>query len=116
MRRNSETDIGALVDELSRLRRRAARQKRTSKSDSEAWRTWSATMDEIVRTSERVIAHPASDPRSLAAKFSAIVWLIEVNDSLLDRGDLRRLRRFGRTLYPLGRGSQATPSPSESRS
>jgi hypothetical protein len=46
-----------------------------------------------------------ADIGSLAAKFSAIVWLIESNDSLLDAGDLRRLRRFGRDLSVLAGGT-----------
>ena len=47
MGRNSEMDLGALERELSRLRRRAVRQKRTIKTSPEAWQKWSATMDEI---------------------------------------------------------------------
>jgi hypothetical protein len=31
------------------------------------------------------------------------LWLIEVNESVLDSGDLRRLRRFGRELDLLAR-------------
>lgn len=116
MRRDSKMDISALLDELSRLRRRAAHQRRKINSNAEAWSIWSATMDEIARATDRIISHPASDPESLAARFYAILWLIEVNQSLLDTSDLRRLRRFGRNLYRLRGGSQATPSPSESRS
>jgi hypothetical protein len=41
-------------------------------------------------------ASPAPHVSSLAAKFNAILWQIEINQGLLDRGDLRRLRRFGR--------------------
>ena len=104
MRRNSEMDVGALERELSRLRRRAARQKRTIKSSPEAWQRWSATMDEVAGLTQRLVASPAPDLERLAAKFSAILWLIEVNDSLLDGGDLRRLRRFGRDLSVLAGG------------
>jgi hypothetical protein len=104
MRRNSETDVGALERELSRLRRRAARQKRTIKSSPEAWQRWSATMVEIAGLTQRLVASPAPDLERLAAKFSAILWLIEVNESLLDSGDLRRLRRFGRDLSVLSGG------------
>ena len=46
---------------------------------------------------------PAPDLASLAAKFRAILWLIEVNGSLLDQSDLARLRRFGRELSLLAR-------------
>jgi hypothetical protein len=101
MRRKSEIDIGALADELSRLRRRAARQKRSIASGPEAWQRWSGTMDEIVGLTQRLVASPAPDLDGLSAKFGAILWLIEVNESLLDSGDLRRLRRFGRDLSAL---------------
>lgn len=101
MRRNSEMDVGALERELSRLRRRAARQKHNIKSKPEAWQRWSATMDEIAGLTQRLVASPAPDLERLAAKFRAILWLIEVNESLLDSGDLRRLRRFGRDLSAL---------------
>jgi hypothetical protein len=104
MRRNSESDVSALERELSRLRRRAARQKRNIRSSPDAWRDWSATMDEIAGLTQRLVASPAPDLGSLAAKFSAILWLIEVNESLLDSGDLRRLRRFGRNLTNLAGG------------
>ena len=98
---DSEIDTEALVQELSRLRRRAARQKRSIASGSDDWRKWSATMDEIASLTRRLVARPADDLESLAAKFTAILWLIEVNESLLDSEDLRRLRRFGRDLAGL---------------
>jgi hypothetical protein len=101
MRRDSEIDSGALTEELARLRRRAARQKRNIASSPEAWQKWSATMDEIAGLTQRLVASPAPDLESLAVKFSAILWLIEINESLLDSGDLRRLRRFGRDLSVL---------------
>ena len=104
MRRNSERDVSALERELSRLRRRAARQKRTLKSNPEAWQKWSATMDEIAGLTQRLVASPAPDLESVAAKFSAILWLIEINESLLDGADLRRLRGFGRDLSVIARG------------
>jgi len=101
---DSEIDTGALARELVRLRRRATRQKRTIKSGSDAWQEWSATMDEIANLTRRLVARPAHDIGSLAAKFKAILWLIEVNESLLDSGDLRRLRRLGRELAILADG------------
>lgn len=104
MRRDDETDTGALARELSRLRRRAARQKRTITSDPEAWREWSATMDEIGALTRRLVARPVTDLETLAVKFEAILWLIEVDESLLDSDDLRRLRRFGRDLSALAGG------------
>jgi hypothetical protein len=55
-------------------------------------------MDEIASVTQRLVARPTDNLDSLAAKFNAILWLIEVNASLLDSGDLRRLRRFGRDL------------------
>lgn len=55
-------------------------------------------MDEIAGLTQRLVARPVDDPESLTTKFTAILWLIEVNESLLDAGDLRRLRRFGRDL------------------
>ena len=64
----------------------------------DAWQTWSSTMDEIATLIEQMAASPAPDASSLAVKFDAILWQIEINESLLDRGDLRRLRRFGRDL------------------
>lgn len=98
MTRDSETEIGALAEDLVRLRRRATRQKRNINSSSNAWQTWSATMDEIATLTQRLVTRPTDDLQSLQVKFDAILWLIEVNQSLLDRGDLRRLRRFGREL------------------
>ena len=98
MRRDSETDTRDLTRELARLRRRAGRQKRTIRSGPDAWRQWSTTMDQIASVTQQLVARPADDLETLAAKFKAILWLIEVNESLLDRGDLQRLRRFGRDL------------------
>jgi hypothetical protein len=98
MIRGSETQIGEMSRDLSRLRRRAARQKRSIEISADGWQQWSATMDEIISLTQRLVASPAPDIASLADKFRAILWLIEVNESLLDSGDLRRLRRFGREL------------------
>jgi hypothetical protein len=61
-------------------------------------------MDEIGDVTQRLVASPAPGTASLAAKFPAILWLIEINNSLLDTGDLRRLRRFSRELSLLARG------------
>jgi hypothetical protein len=98
MKRNSDMDVDALAQQLARLRRRAVRQRRSIASSPEAWQRWSATMDEIAGLTQRLLASPAPDLEHLAAKFSAILWLIDVNESLLDSGDLRRLRRFGQDL------------------
>lgn len=92
------SEIGALSQDLARLRRRAARQKREIQSSSTGWQRWSTTMDEIAGLTQQLIASPAPDVARLADKFRAILWLIEVNDSLLDTGDLRQLRRFGGEL------------------
>jgi hypothetical protein len=100
MRRDSEIDVDALAQQLARLQRRAARQKRKVGSSPEAWQRWSATTDEIASLTQRLVASPAPDLEHLAVKFSAILWLIEVNESF-DSGDLRRLRRFGRNLSAL---------------
>jgi hypothetical protein len=62
-------------------------------------------MEEIAVLTQQLVVRPADDLDDLAAKFSAILWLIEVNESLLDSGDLRRLRRFGRDLSVLAGGS-----------
>lgn len=102
---DSEIDTNALARELARLRRRAARQKHNITSGSDAWQRWSATMDEIATLTQRLLARPADDLGSLSAKFYAILWLMEVNQSLLDRGDLRRLRGFGRDLSILAGAS-----------
>jgi hypothetical protein len=104
MRRDGEMDSGELAQELGRLRRRAARQKRRIKSSQEDWRKWSVTMEEIAVLTQQLVVRPADDLDDLAAKFNAILWLIEVNESLLDSGDLRRLRRFGRDLSALAGG------------
>lgn len=101
---NSETENGAVARELSRLRRRAARQKRRINVTADGWRQWSATMDEIAGLTARLVDSPAPDLQSLAAKFRAILWLIEFNESLLDSDDLRRLRRFGRDLSVFASG------------
>ena len=101
MRRDGEIGIGPLTRELTRLRRRAARQKRRVKSSPEDWRKWSVTMEQIANLTQQLVGSPVDDLESLAAKFNAILWLIEVNESLLDRADMRRLRRFGRDLSAL---------------
>ncbi len=95
---NTHTRMAELDAELSQLRRRAARQKRDFGTRPDSWQRWSRTMEEITTLTERMAASPAPDVSSLAAKFDAILWQIETNESLLDRGDLRRLRRFGRDL------------------
>jgi hypothetical protein len=100
---DSENHIRALGRDLSRLRRRAAREKRDTQSGTAAWQRWSTTMDEITGLTQRLVASPAPDGASLADKFRAILWLIEINDSLLDQADLARLRRFGRELNLLAR-------------
>ena len=101
MQDNSGTNISEFSDKLARLRRRAARQKRAIAATSEAWQRWSSTMDEIAALTERVVTSPAANVDSLAIKFRAILWQIEINDRLLDGDDLRRLRRFGREVAAL---------------
>lgn len=101
MKPDSQMDFSTLASELGRLRRRAVRQRRHSGSGPEAWQDWSATMQEVTTLTQRLLARPANDLGSLSAKFDVILWLIEVNESLLDRTDLRRLRRFGRDLSTL---------------
>ena len=78
--------------------------KRGIASSLGAWGHWSATMDEIAILTERLVATPATDLESLAGKFTAILWPIEINQSLLDSGDLRHLRRFRRDLSALAGG------------
>jgi hypothetical protein len=108
MRDTSESATSELTVELASLRRRAARQKRMIKAGPDRWQRWSGTMTEIAEITERLARLPATDVPGLAAKFAAILWLIESNESLLDRGDLRRLQRFGRDLSGLAGGqSQA---------
>jgi hypothetical protein len=96
--RDSEATIGSIGRDLTRLRRRAARRKRNIEESADGWQQWSTTMDEIAALTQRLVASPAADAKDLEAKFRAILWLIEVNESLLDSGDLGRLRRFGREL------------------
>jgi hypothetical protein len=96
--RASRSRSSQLDAELSRLRRRAARQKLMQDRSSAAWQDWSGTMNDIADVIDQMVASPARDITSLAAKFDAILWQIDVNDSLLDHGDLRRLKRFGRDL------------------
>ena len=108
---SNPTRITELDAELLRLRRRAARQKRAIATRPDAWQRWSSTMEEVGRHIEQMFASPAPDVSSLAAKFYAILWQIETNESLLDRGDLRRLRRFGRDLRLVARGPEGGFSP-----
>jgi hypothetical protein len=61
-------------------------------------------MEEIASLTVLLVARPADDLENLTAKFKAILWLIEINESLLDSGDLKRLRRFGRDLCVLAGG------------
>ena len=105
MARDGETGTKALARELARLPRRAARQKRKIESGSDSWQEWSATMEEIVSPIQRLVVRPADHLESLAAKFKAILWLIEVDESLLDNDDLGRLGRFGRDLAVLNGGA-----------
>lgn len=100
---DSENHIPALSQDLARLRRRAARQKRDIQSSPAAWQRWSTTMEEIAGLTQQLVASPAADTANLADKFRAILWLIEVNESVLDRAELARLRRFGRELDLLAR-------------
>ena len=46
----------------------------------------------------KIAAAPVSDLEGFSRKFSAILWAMETNDSLLDTSDLRRLRAFGREI------------------
>jgi hypothetical protein len=101
MRRDSKIDFGDLAQELARLRRRAGRQKLRLNRGQGAHLDWSGTMDEIAGLTQRLVTGPADDLDNLALKFKSVLWLIEVNESLLDDGDLRRLRRFGRDLARL---------------
>ena len=101
MRDRPESPISELSAELSKLRRRAVRQKRTINAGPDKWQRWSDTMSEIADLIDRLARLPATDVPGLAVKFGAILWLIESNESLLDAGDLRRLRRFGRDLSAL---------------
>jgi hypothetical protein len=90
--------IGELGEQLARLQRRATRQKREISRKPDAWQRWSDTMSEIVTLIDHLVTIPASNVGSLEIKFRAILWLIETDESVLDSGDLRRLRRFGRDL------------------
>lgn len=56
MRRDGDTEMGTLANDMNRLRRRASRQKRSIGSRPEAWRDWSATMDEIVALTLRLVS------------------------------------------------------------
>ena len=98
MGQDGGTGVGALDAKLSRLQRRAARQRRKIAASKEAWQAWSATMDEVADLTQRLVTFPTLDLGALATKFSAILWLIEANGSVLDSADLRRLRRFRREL------------------
>jgi hypothetical protein len=94
--------LAELNEELSRLRRRAARQKRNIAVSTDAWQVWSDTIDEALRLVSRMAAAPVSDPVDLSKKFRAILWAIETNDSLVDDADRRLLRAFDRDLRRLG--------------
>jgi hypothetical protein len=91
----------ALNDQFLRTKRRAARQKRRIGSDQQAWQRWSTTVDEAAQIVSRLASTPATSIEDLAIKFGAILWSIETNDSLLDSGDGRRLRAFGREFLRL---------------
>ena len=104
MAQDSRGEIRTLSRDLSRLRRRAARQKRNIKNGADGWQQWSVTIQEIAAVTQRLVSSPASDVADLSAKFHAILSLIEVNESMLDTCDLRRLRRFRRELDLLARG------------
>ena len=93
-----ESEISELDAELSRLRRRAARLKPKIGTGPAAWQKWSDTMDEIASVIEMMVGSPAPHIADLALQFRAILWQIETDQSLLDRGDARRLRRFRRNL------------------
>jgi hypothetical protein len=97
----SKLDIREWADELSRLRRRAGRLKRGRGSSPPAWQRWSDEMEQAAHVVEQMARSIAPDISSLAMKFGAILWMIEADESLLDEGDLRRLRRFGRDLERL---------------
>jgi hypothetical protein len=95
------SEIAQLAPDLSRLRRRSARLKLKIRSSPAAWQTWSSTVDEIAGIIETMVAAPAHDVADLALQFRAVLGQIETNDSLMDQGDARRLRRFRRNLKRL---------------
>ena len=96
---------GQQPDEDNRARRRAAATSPPSGKTEASYRNASGRLaalsraiGEIAALIEQMVVAPAPDVSSLAAKFNAILWQIEINESLLDQGDLRRLKRFGRDL------------------
>lgn len=97
------TETTGLNVELSRLRRRAARWKPRAGSSTTDWQAWSDTIDEIAGVIEKMVAAPDPDLPDLSLQFRAILWQIEINESLLDRGDARRLKLFRRNLERLAK-------------
>ena len=51
----------------------------------------------------RISATPTADIGGVAIKLGAILWAIEINDSLVDTGDLRRVKALDREIRRLAR-------------
>ena len=102
--RKVDAKLADLDAELRRLTRRAGRQKQRMKRDTEAWRTWSSTIDEGLDLAGRIDRAPALDLAGLSIKFRAILWRIHVDeDVIMDEAIRRALDGFGRQLTSLVR-------------
>ena len=51
----------------------------------------------------QITTTPVADVPDLATKFAAILWAIQVNESLVDSSDMYRLRAFRRELHRVAR-------------
>ena len=97
-------DLSLLDIELRRLTRRASRQRQQMRLDTEAWRRWSATIDEGFNIIGRIDHAPARDLAGLSVKFRAILWRVRIDeDVIMDEAVRRALDGFGRQLTHLVR-------------
>ena len=104
MRRSAEPDLIQLDAELRRIARRTSQLHTRRKSTIDAWRRWSDSIDEGLRTADSIEATPARDINGLAIKLRAVLWRIRMDeDVILDAALTRVLRRLAREVAHLAR-------------
>src|SRR5689334_18718050 len=96
--RRLSPSISELADVFDLLRRRATLQKRSIEDSAEAWQRWSSTIDEAMEIADTLSVSPARSIADLSIKFATLLKVLEFNRSVVDKDDLRSLRRFGRDL------------------
>lgn len=110
---NNDSSLPALARDLDRSRRRARRlwmkyqatggQPQPAAS-ADTYQAWSDTVDEALEIAEAMSRQQARNLAEVAMQFEAAWWWIVEDDSVLDAGMRRWLRRFRRSLRRLAAG------------